>query len=646
MKSLTGLLILVLLISSAVTQTHWARYSDGPVLEPNEEGWELTAIVADVVMFHEDTLRMWYHDWPNDGIGYAWSLDGIEWTKFQGNPVILEGPAIWDRHYVAAGDVLFDDGEFVMVYNGWYNGTDRWQIGIATAPNPWGPWTKSTANPVITSTEFGDTPVDVLHSFGLKKEGDLFHLWFHVRPEYGQPAPIHCSSSSSLTEWIHDSLEVITYCGPSDVFDGEVARGECVIDSGNTQYLMYKRYGDNIGDHGLMLLFAGESFFHSPWNPINRGHSDKNWCEDNWVNPYAIYDPGNQVFRLYYTSYVHGNTNNVGIGYATSIPGYRGSELINAESYYVPGGAGSSINVTYDGGIEDMGFNAQVEMAQGVVMTTTALHDDGFHGDGESGDGVFGGEFEVPDLEGFYTLVIEDVWEHADVSLPYVALHFTTAGPLSVQSLDHLHPPSGAIPPGVAVYFNLSLENQGTSLAIENARVEITPTDEHSTLTPGYSSATFPVIQAGSVEISDSYLSLTISDECPVGTPINFKVSIEVDNQPIWEEDGILLGYVGVKEGHASTPEQFELGQNYPNPFNPVSKIEYSIPHNCDVTLVLYNSRGLHITELVNQNQAPGRYAQFWDGKNAEGNNVAAGVYFARLTAGEYSEVIKMVYLK
>ena len=90
----------------------------------------------------------------------------------------------------------------------------------------------------------------------------------------------------------------------------------------------------------------------------------------------------------------------------------------------------------------------------------------------------------------------------------------------------------------------------------------------------------------------------------------------------------------------------FRLDQNYPNPFNPNSTINFSLPESSDITLKVYDISGREIQTLVNANQSTGNYSVQWDGTTAEGLLVETGVYFAMIQASDYSEVIKMVYLR
>ncbi len=101
-------------------------------------------------------------------------------------------------------------------------------------------------------------------------------------------------------------------------------------------------------------------------------------------------------------------------------------------------------------------------------------------------------------------------------------------------------------------------------------------------------------------------------------------------------------GVLSVPSSSATNmPARFTLEQNYPNPFNPVTTIRFSIPETRTVTLKVYDLLGREIARLVDERLTPGSYTISWDA-----NNVTSGIYFYRLTAGDYSEVKKMLYLR
>lgn len=108
-----------------------------------------------------------------------------------------------------------------------------------------------------------------------------------------------------------------------------------------------------------------------------------------------------------------------------------------------------------------------------------------------------------------------------------------------------------------------------------------------------------------------------------------------------------------IDDNRLSVPIQFHLYQNYPNPFNPSSTILFDLPLTTDVKLVIYNLLGQEVVRLKEEIMKEGYYRIVWDGRNAAGEHVPSGIYFARLfippSAGvtpEYAKSIKMVLLK
>ena len=89
-------------------------------------------------------------------------------------------------------------------------------------------------------------------------------------------------------------------------------------------------------------------------------------------------------------------------------------------------------------------------------------------------------------------------------------------------------------------------------------------------------------------------------------------------------------------------PRTFQLLQNYPNPFNPNTVIQYALPEPGYVELSIYNVLGHRIRTLVDRYQEAGGYAVEWNGRNARGMGLSAGVYLYRLKAGAYEAWGKM----
>jgi hypothetical protein len=95
-----------------------------------------------------------------------------------------------------------------------------------------------------------------------------------------------------------------------------------------------------------------------------------------------------------------------------------------------------------------------------------------------------------------------------------------------------------------------------------------------------------------------------------------------------------------------AVPSVYSLAQNYPNPFNPTTTIEYSIPQTGHVDLAIWNIAGQKVRTLVNGQQDASYRKIVWDGKNELGETVGAGIYFYKLSSGNFTKIQKMNLIK
>jgi len=101
-----------------------------------------------------------------------------------------------------------------------------------------------------------------------------------------------------------------------------------------------------------------------------------------------------------------------------------------------------------------------------------------------------------------------------------------------------------------------------------------------------------------------------------------------------------LGSYEGAVVKTTEIPANFALNQNYPNPFNPVTTISFNLPVASEYTLTVYNVTGQVVTQFAGEAEA-GVVSLEWDA-----SDMASGVYFYRLHAGEFTATKKMLLLK
>ncbi|MDP1677197.1 MAG: right-handed parallel beta-helix repeat-containing protein [Bacteroidota bacterium] len=104
-------------------------------------------------------------------------------------------------------------------------------------------------------------------------------------------------------------------------------------------------------------------------------------------------------------------------------------------------------------------------------------------------------------------------------------------------------------------------------------------------------------------------------------------------------EDGTWTGVRELILNHL--PTSFGLSQNYPNPFNPTTTIRYALPVSGNVKLAVYDLLGREIATLVNEEQSAGWKEVQWNALQ-----VSSGIYFYKLSAGNFIDIKKMLVVK
>jgi hypothetical protein len=106
-----------------------------------------------------------------------------------------------------------------------------------------------------------------------------------------------------------------------------------------------------------------------------------------------------------------------------------------------------------------------------------------------------------------------------------------------------------------------------------------------------------------------------------------------------WESK---LGPLGIEpQPIAGNLKSYALEQNYPNPFNPSSTIKFSLPKNNLVRIDLYNTLGQRVKTILNKQMRAGQHEVEF-----KAQNLASGVYYYKIEAGDFQDMKKMVLIK
>lgn len=219
---------------------HWTQSTSNPVLLPGPAGsWDSEFVMTPGVIFQDGIYKMWYRGSNNpngsggDGIGYATSTNGVNWTKYAGNPVLTVGAAgSWDSGAIWSANVI-EDG---TTYRMWYTGMDLvyFRVGYATSSDGIH-WSKYASNPVLN---IGSPPscldCNAVYYPHVINTGNSYQMWYSAS-NGGQNTIGRATSPDGLV-WSKDSANPVLTPGAVGSWDNSYVVSSMVIEqSGNYQ---------------------------------------------------------------------------------------------------------------------------------------------------------------------------------------------------------------------------------------------------------------------------------------------------------------------------------------------------------------------------------------------------------------------------
>ena len=159
----------------------WTKDTNNPVLDKGTIGeWDDTGISAPTVIYNGSEYHMYYNAFSETAsgvfIGHANSPDGIAWTKDPKNPVLSPGAmGSWDYDQLYYPAVVFDGNTYHM----WFNGGEflAWDIGYATSQDG-STWTKYDGNPVLVNGEAGSFESSIVSISSVMIDSSSFKMWY------------------------------------------------------------------------------------------------------------------------------------------------------------------------------------------------------------------------------------------------------------------------------------------------------------------------------------------------------------------------------------------------------------------------------------------------------------------------------------
>ena len=193
--------------------------------------------------------------------------------------------------------------------------------------------------------------------------------------------------------------------------------------------------------------------------------------------------------------------------------------------------------------------------------------------------------------------------------------------------------------------FRVIVKNLSTGKAVAAVTKDgnLSRTDSGESMGGAYQATLVDVETGRAAQIGD-IVEISVRSPSPlVGVqPVRYTVTVEDVRRGLIQLPALVAYEI---------PAETELLANYPNPFNPETWIPYRLAEDAFVSLTIYDLSGQIVRTLEVGHRIAAVYenrskAIYWDGRNSLGEQVASGVYFYTLTAGDYSATRKMVILK
>ncbi|MCZ7404801.1 MAG: hypothetical protein O8C67_07710 [Candidatus Methanoperedens sp.] len=284
-------LITVSLTSIGTAETTWTKYNDNPVNLENGAG-------SPSLIFDGSNYKMWYA--LNSEIYYATSTDGITWIKY--GKVLNKGSiGSWEETGIAPQTVIFNGLIYKMWYEG-YSGTTQYaQIGYATSSDGIN-WTKYSGNPVLSPGGNGGWDDWSLSDPSVILDGSAYKIWYAAQSVQYGTSKIGYATSSDGINWTKYSGNPVLNPGGNGGWDDKHVYHQTVLKD-NTSYKMWYigLESSDIGRIGYATSSDGITWTKYGGNPVlNLGNSSA-WDGANLATPFVLFY-GNS-YKMWYGGY-------------------------------------------------------------------------------------------------------------------------------------------------------------------------------------------------------------------------------------------------------------------------------------------------------------------------------------------------------
>lgn len=239
------------------------------------------ALFTPFVIKVDNEFRMYYCGYSGSSwqIGVATSFDGIQWTKYTGNPILTLRPGTWEAMAVNDPKVFHNGSQFIMFYSG-HMSLSQAEIGMATSPDGF-VWERNSQNPVLTRGPSGSWDQYSVRATAAFVGNGKYYLLY----DGGAFKPVGFASSVDGNVWTKYPGNPVFSTG--NTWDAIRVEYGSIVREGSQLKFWYSGYGFNsaVGDDAWQIGYATSDLVTAA-EEISHVVPDKYRLSDASPNPF------------------------------------------------------------------------------------------------------------------------------------------------------------------------------------------------------------------------------------------------------------------------------------------------------------------------------------------------------------------------
>ena len=298
--------------------TSWSKELTNPILIPGGTGQSISLWKGSILKL-DSRYHIWYHATETSNasasqIFYAWSNDGLSWTKYLTSAVMSYGSAEdFDCKALQHPSVLFEEGIFKMWYTGVNCSEKKSQIGYAESSDGI-IWEKYEGNPVLNTGQFGEFDSMQVRMPNVKRHDGILKMWYFGLNSKGSTG--YATSTDGVLWQKYEGNPVLDVAAEGDFDALLVAPGDLVINE-DGYHLFYSGQSDIQRSIGYAHSNNGISWTKFDEKPILTADSVA-W-EDIWFNIVDVEYTPQSGYTMWYSAGDRHVGRSFGVAYSDTI---------------------------------------------------------------------------------------------------------------------------------------------------------------------------------------------------------------------------------------------------------------------------------------------------------------------------------------